>query len=309
MTVCRKKPTAPRARVKPVDYAPLDHYPYGVELFSSAELKRRVERNDARGVERVTFHCLIHVGSGRYRHMIDFEHFECGAGSVLVVRPGQVHRFGNLVGWTGSMIVFRSEELPSTSSSGPRWYAQESFARLAEAPPLVVLPASVRRAVSATFAQMAADAALAAPEPLVDALLRRQLEALLLRLELAQPLLSTRQAVAPEALARLRRFESLVEREFQRWHGLGHYARRLHCSEKTLARAALLVRGKTAKALITDRLALEAKRLLVHSTLPVAGIAETLGFEEATNFVKFFKRETRVTPGAFRQQHLRFASA
>jgi AraC-like DNA-binding protein len=39
----------------------------------------------------------------------------------------------------------------------------------------------------------------------------------------------------------------------------------------------------------------------------VAAIAEALGFEEATNFVKFFKRETRVTPGAFRRQHLRFA--
>jgi AraC-like DNA-binding protein len=67
------------------------------------------------------------------------------------------------------------------------------------------------------------------------------------------------------------------------------------------------VRGKTAKALLTDRIALEAKRLLVHSSMSVAAIAEALGFEEATNFVKFFKRETRVTPGAFRRQHLRFA--
>ena len=47
-------------------------------------------------------------------------------------------------------------------------------------------------------------------------------------------------------------------------------------------------------------LLLEARRLLVHTLLPVATISDQLGFEEATNFVKFFRRETGLTPGAFR---------
>jgi AraC-like DNA-binding protein len=301
----RRTRPSPRARVKSVVYTPPDDYPYGVELVVFDELRRRVERNDARGVERVDFHCLIHVSAGRYRHMVDFEHFECGAGSVLLVRPGQVHRFGDLVGRTGWMIVFRSEEVPTTGGPEPRAHALESFRRLADAPPLVLLPASSHRAVSATITQMAEDTALDAPRPLIGALLRSQLEALLLRLELAHPQPSAEPAAAPEALARLRQFEELVEREFRSWHGIGRYARRLQCSEKTLARAALAIRGKTAKALLTDRLTLEAKRLLVHSASSVAAIAEALGFEEATNFVKFFKRETRVTPGAFRRQQLR----
>jgi AraC-like DNA-binding protein len=51
---------------------------------------------------------------------------------------------------------------------------------------------------------------------------------------------------------------------------------------------------------ITDRLVLEAKRLLAHTLLPVAVIGDQLGFAEATNFVKFFRREAGSTPGAFR---------
>jgi AraC-like DNA-binding protein len=43
----------------------------------------------------------------------------------------------------------------------------------------------------------------------------------------------------------------------------------------------------------------------VHSLLPVANIGYELGFSEPTNFVKFFHRETRLTPGAFRAQMLR----
>lgn len=234
--------------------------------------------------------------------MVDFEHFECGAGSVLLVRPGQVHRFGDFADWTGWMIIFRSEELPDTGTlQAP---ALELFRRLADAAPLAVLPESARRAVKATVTQMESDSALTTSGPLVGALLRTQLETLLLRLELAHPQPSAEQA-APHALTRLRQFEALVENEFRRWHDVGRYARRLRCTEKTLARAALAIRGKTAKAVLTDRLALEAKRLLVHSTSTVAAIAEELGFEEATNFVKFFKRETRVTPAAFRQQQRR----
>lgn len=57
--------------------------------------------------------------------------------------------------------------------------------------------------------------------------------------------------------------------------------------------------------MVTDRIVLEAKRLLVHSLLPVANIGYELGFSEATNFVKFFHRGTRQTPGAFRAQMLR----
>ncbi len=49
----------------------------------------------------------------------------------------------------------------------------------------------------------------------------------------------------------------------------------------------------------------EPIRLRVHSASTLAAIAEELGFDEATNFVKFFKRETRVTSAAFRRQHRR----
>lgn len=61
--------------------------------------------------------------------------------------------------------------------------------------------------------------------------------------------------------------------------------------------------GKGAKSVITDRIALEAKRLLVHTNRPIYLLAEGLGFEEATNFAKFFKRETGFTPIDFRKQY------
>lgn len=89
------------------------------------------------------------------------------------------------------------------------------------------------------------------------------------------------------ALERFRRFRALVEREHRRWHLVQQYAKHLGCSTKSLNRAARTVSGTTAKGFIADRVVLEAKRLSVHTAEPVFAIAADLGFEEATNFVKF----------------------
>ena len=63
--------------------------------------------------------------------------------------------------------------------------------------------------------------------------------------------------------------------------------------------------GVKAKAYIDARINLDAKRLLAQTAMPIARIGDQIGFDEATNFVKFFKREVGCAPGAFRRQHAR----
>jgi len=65
--------------------------------------------------------------------------------------------------------------------------------------------------------------------------------------------------------------------------------------------AGLLGTGLSAKRVLTDRLVLEAKRLLVHTDLTAAAIAGQLGFSEPTNFNRFFVRGTTFTPTVFRR--------
>lgn len=67
--------------------------------------------------------------------------------------------------------------------------------------------------------------------------------------------------------------------------------------------------GVSAKSFIAMRVILEAKRLPVHTDLPVATITEKLGFHEATNFSKFFRREADSTPAEFRRRQLAISSA
>jgi AraC-like DNA-binding protein len=163
------------------------------------------------------------------------------------------------------------------------------------------LPVQVRPAVTETLERMADDATRPASRAL-NALMRSQMQSLLIRLQLDGAPSAPGERVQPAALQRYQRFRAAVERDFARWHGVAHYAARLGCSEKSLTRAALQVTDRSAKAVISERLVLEAKRLLAHTLLPVAVIGDQLGFAEATNFVKFFSRETGLTPGAFRAE-------
>jgi len=291
-----------RQPVKPVAYTPRTGYPHDIEVYPVGELRRRARRFDALGIERVDFHCLLHVTAGHYRQMVDFETFDCPPGSVLIVQPGQVHRFGKLTGWTGWLLIFRSEAVQSRIAN-PTPGELEAFRQLADMPALLTTAGAARRAVTRAFEQMAEDAALAASAPVVNALLRRQLEALLARLQLARSGAAVERTLDPLVLRRFSRYKTAVEREYRRRHGVREYASQLGCSEKSLNRATRAVMDMSAKALLLGRIVLEAKRLLAHSASPVAVIAADLGFDEPTNFVKFFRRETGMTPGGFRGRY------
>jgi AraC-like DNA-binding protein len=293
--------------VTPVGYQAPSDYTLDVELYPASELRRRVGDADARGLERIDFHCLIFVTTGRYAHVVDFGTEAMTPGSLLFLQPGQVHRFGDLSGCDGWLLVFRAELLPTRAGSPPNSGTDKAvdemeLGRLGDLPRSHLrLTVGTRRAVTEAFERMADDARRPASMAL-KLLLRSQVQSLLIRLWLDVAAFETNECIEPGVLRRYRRFRAAVERDFMRWHGVAAYANRLGCSEKSLTRAALEVTDRTAKAVITDRLVLEAKRLLAHTLLPVAVIGDQLGFAEATNFVKFFRREAGLTPGAFRAE-------
>lgn len=53
--------------------------------------------------------------------------------------------------------------------------------------------------------------------------------------------------------------------------------------------------------MIQERIVLEAKRLLLHSEQNINQIGYTLGFEDPSYFVKYFKKHTKISPSAFKK--------
>jgi AraC-like DNA-binding protein len=101
----------------------------------------------------------------------------------------------------------------------------------------------------------------------------------------------------------IRRFNILVEQHFREHHQVSDYAEMLYKSPKTLSNVFAEAGHKTPLQMIHYRIALEAKRLLSQTDKLAKEIAFELGFDEPAHFSRFFKKETDMSPSAFRKTH------
>jgi len=296
------RPARPKDEIKRIGYRPAASYALDVEIFSMRSLRSRVAAKNLASPHRLDFQQLICVTEGRCTHVIDFRPIACEPGSVLVHQPSQTEQYDVKNAWDGWIVLFRPEFLPGGEPGGGS-ADLNLLGVLATLPQHLALPPAEFRLVKAALGRMHADARLDAAQPEVPALLRYQLCAVLMRLSMVQRQQEELRPKPAGELHRFRRFQQLLESSFQKWHRVTSYAGVMGCSDKTLTRATLSVAGVTAKELIASRIGLEAKRLLVHTSLPVTVIADKLGFDDPSNFVKFFKREVGCTPLELRRQH------
>lgn len=105
-------------------------------------------------------------------------------------------------------------------------------------------------------------------------------------------------------------FLELLERQFPvtsphhtlRFKNAGEYAAQLSVHTNHLNKALRETTGKTTTEHIAEKLTQEAKALLLHSSWTITEIGYCLGFEHASNFNIFFKKQTGQTPNQFRKQ-------
>jgi len=80
-----------------------------------------------------------------------------------------------------------------------------------------------------------------------------------------------------------------------------YYAQRLNITYKSLNEICKVISQQTAKQLIDGEIILEAKRKLATENIQTQALSEFLGFDEVTNFVKYFKKHTEQTPLQFQK--------
>ena len=242
---------------------------------------------------RLDCHLLALTTAGHGTAEVDFEARPCRPGTLLWIRPGQAVRFDGgpgldaaLISWTPDLLT--AEQVPGVPVDDPTGPARWQLAGEDE------------DAVISEVTQLSVDCDRHTSGAVAAALLRHQLAVLLLRVALLAPADAVDRTPEGRTFARFRR---ALEEGHRHTRRVEDYADRLGCSVRTLTRASLAVTGRTAKQVVDDRVALQARRLLACTDLSVAEIGRRLGFGEPTNFGRFFHREAGVSPGAFRVAH------
>lgn len=100
----------------------------------------------------------------------------------------------------------------------------------------------------------------------------------------------------------LRKFSKLVEENYKTHHTVADYAEMLFITPKSLSKKIGLLSKETPNDIIKNRIILESKRLLAHTNMTVKEIAYSLNYEDDAYFVRFFTKNTGISPMSFRKQ-------
>lgn len=274
----------------------------GIEPMTLAELRGKVSSKLMRTPQRIDFFMLMLVTNGQGRHVVDFVEWPLAAGSLVFVRPGQVQQWYLDNDIVAQLVLIAPSTLPHRS--GLVLSRELEHLALDEWLTCTALNPVCAGKINAGLLRLRQDFDQFDGSDLDVSLIRHELMTLLLRLARQRRDLAVDSTLERVSRRIYRLFLQALDTDFQQHHGLQHYARHLGYSESTLSRACVAAEGRSAKQVIDRRIALEAQRLLVHSTASVAEIAHQLGFSETTNFVKFFRRLIGDSPSAFRRTTL-----
>ncbi len=96
-------------------------------------------------------------------------------------------------------------------------------------------------------------------------------------------------------------YTDLIETEFRSGKGVSHYAAELGVTATHLTRCCKVTCGRSALALLNDRVLYEARVMLRDTRTKVQDIASDLGFSSAAYFTRAFQARTGLTPSSFRK--------
>jgi AraC family transcriptional activator of pobA len=246
---------------------------------------------------RHDYHELIWASKGTSSHRIDHDTEAAGPTSMTLIGRRQVHVFETATNLSGAIVRFGDELLHegSAARANPVWL-------LGGLPRTLRVPAAETSRVDSITETLAAETLRPMDVRSVD-LHRHLLLTLLLWVERWVDDARSYRREADDASDQLhRRFVETLERDFAHHQDVSHYADELRVPAAVLSRALGQATGQTTKALITERVMVEAGRLLRYTSLSVSEVALRVGFRDRLYFSRAFKRHYGEAPAVYRER-------
>lgn len=244
-----------------------------------------------------SYYHLLYFTQGSGEHVIDFTHYPVQKGAIYFMKPGQVHNWYFTSPADGYVINF-SDGFFEQAFIRSQVLEHFPFWEPMSGPQVIQLSAAVQKKAETVFEQILAEQTGSA------AMNREMMAAMLLQLFITVKRSMPATEVLPVSYnaTLLRNFQQLIERNYAVLKLPKEYASLLYITPNHLNALCKDHLGVSAGELIRKRVLLEAKRLLVNMELSIHEIASRLNFQDSSYFIKFFKKDTGVTPEAFRKQ-------
>ena len=277
-----------------------DRSKYGRELLVDAAMVSRLPRFIVDQTPHVLgFFDTLLITRGRGRILIDGESYYVRPGVILFCIPGEVREWQLTAAMDGACVFF-AESFITDVFSDSRFLQQFGFFATPRAGRALTLDTRQRRQFLARFKVMQREVVRHRHD--ASHRLRAALYEILVLLNRWYRVVHGEQPASPSGT--VRRFQSLVDRQYMHRHRVSDYAVELGITPGHLNVLCRLQTRQSAGAVIRSRLALEARRLLLYGELNAGQVAQRLGFEDPAYFSRFFRREVGLPPTRFRSSRI-----
>ncbi len=274
--------------------------PYEFEILDLSFLYKEFE-SDITHPHRLEFYQIVWFQNGGFQHMVDFKTIEIKPNTLIFLNKNSVQQFSTNPNLEGKVLLFTDDFFCKTETNTQFLKStilfndllSTSFINITQS---IDLFTNIHKQIEAEQTNEL--------DPVQLDILRNLLHNFLLLSERERRKQNFTEIKKDANLDYVFLFKKLLDQHFYKEKKVSFYCEQIHLTPKRLNHACKKVFDKTAKELIDERVMLEAKRLLAHTLDSIKEIGFQLGFEEPTNFNKYFKKHASKTPIQFREQFI-----
>ncbi|MDH7639263.1 helix-turn-helix domain-containing protein [Sphingomonas oryzagri] len=238
---------------------------------------------------------MVVVDEGGGEMSVEGETIPFSSSSILVVPPHRIHGFRYLEATTGWVLTIEINYLADLLVRAP------ALKTVLDVPGVFDLTVAILPSIAEEISGLAQELAEMRPGNAIGAEIKL-LSVLLLLLRNWPASDGQRRPPADSRSALVERYKELVERRFREQPQLTEVAEELKVSVSQLRLACKTVAGVSPLELMHDRIAGEAKRCLIYTTMSIAEIADWLGFADGAYFSRFFAKAAGKSPTNYRRK-------
>ena len=244
-------------------------------------------------LHRHDFFFILTVQKGTGQHTIDFTPYQVEDHSIFILRPGQVHQLELKAGCTGFLLEFNPEFYSPTDKVASQ--------RLRKASNKNYCALELNRFDKLYVVLNSMFQEFREKQEGYQDIIKASLDIFFIEFVRQSPNPKGESKVNnPYTQERFEEFLALLEKHLATHKQVSQYTDLMNLSPYQLNEITKSSVGKTASELINEHIVLEAKRYLLATTNQVKDIADLLGYEDFSYFIRFFKKHTGYSPEAFR---------
>lgn len=245
---------------------------------------------------RIKFYTILFITDGTGKHHIDFQSYNYQKGSVLFIGKNQIHSWHKSNNVNGYLLLFTEKFLFNNQTKFNDISYTYPYNSTLYKPILNLKSIEYYNSFNSLVFYLFQEYNL--PKTNVkEEILQNLLRSLLLKIQ-SHPTKEDKE-VDSELMVLFIRFQRMLTEKITLTRNANDYCSFLNVSYRELNTACKTLTNRTVKAFIDDLLILEAKRYLSERKNNISQTAYLLGFDEVTNFTKYFKKHVQVSPKEF----------